>query len=145
MNFQSESAQLMLHILLQFVWWPMNLSEAYSWETNDHVGSDLSMLAQAISLRSLMFEYFEPSNALCRFHFLLCSWSCDWISHAWLKYFCYWPSWILFILFSSSYDPWLTLNFQFNMVMGKSNISSDSFELICAYACLFLLMMSNIW
>ena len=144
-SFWSEGTQLCLHVLLQFVWWPMNLSESYNWEPNDHVDSNSSMIAQSISLRSLMFEYFEPSNALCRFHFLLCSWSCDWINYAWLKYVCYWTLWFLFILFSSSYDPWLTFNCQFNMVIGKSNISSDSFDLICTYACPLLFVMSNIW
>ena len=35
----SEGTQLMLHILLQFAWWPMNLTEAYNWAPNDHVRS----------------------------------------------------------------------------------------------------------
>ena len=46
-----------------------------------------------------------------------------WSIWVWLNYGCYWPSWSLIVFFSSSHDPWLIFNCQFNMVIERSNIS----------------------
>ena len=131
MYFWSEGTQLMLHILLQFVWWPMNLSEAYNWAPNDHVGYVYSNKLKSFHLMPHVWMI-EPFDALCGIPLLLCLWAV-------MKYLSMIELWLLltFMVFDCILLklPWSLIDIQLSTQHGdRKEQHSSNFWPNCAYA-----------
>ena len=134
MYFWSEGTQLMLHILLQFACWPMNLSEAYDLAPNDHVGCVYPYKLNSFHLITHVWMI-KPFDALCGIPLQLCLWAV-------MKYLSMFEMWFLltFMVFDCILLklPWSLIDIKLSTQHGdRKEQHSSNFWPNCAYACFF--------